>query len=80
MQLSLWNRGSIQQENPTESDATHKELYAQSSRYGDQNMSLTNNGIETLKKVIMKLTSILFFLLNFHVSVIKNFFVILVFI
>ena len=44
----------IQQENPTESYATHKDLYAQSSRYGGQNMSLTKNGIETLTKVIMK--------------------------
>ena len=45
----------IQQENQTESDATHKELHAQSSRYGDQNISLTNKGIETLTKVIMKI-------------------------
>ena len=44
----------IQQENPTESDATHKDLYAQSSRYGGQNINLTNNGIETLTKVTMK--------------------------
>ena len=44
----------IQQENLTKPDATHKYLYAQSSKYGDQNMSLTNNGIETLTKVIMK--------------------------
>ena len=44
----------IQQENPTEPDSTHKYLYAQSSRYGGQNMSLTNDGIETLTKVIMK--------------------------
>ena len=35
----------IQQGNTTESDATHKEIYAQSSRYDGQNMSLTNNGI-----------------------------------
>ena len=44
----------IQQENQTESDPTHKNLYAQSSRYGGQKVSLTNNGIETLTKVIMK--------------------------
>ena len=44
----------IQQENPTEPDATQKYLYAQSSRYGGQNMSLTNNGIEISTKVIMK--------------------------
>ena len=44
----------IQKENPTESDATHKDLHAQSSRYGGQNMSLKNDGIETLTKVIIK--------------------------
>ena len=45
----------IQQGNPTESDATHKDLFAQSSRYGGQNMSLTYDVIETLTKVIMKI-------------------------
>ena len=45
----------IQQENKTESDATYKDLYAKSTRYWFQNMSLTNNGIESLKKVTMKL-------------------------
>ena len=44
----------IQQENPKESDATHKELYSQSSKYGGKNMILTENFIESLKKVIMK--------------------------
>ena len=44
----------IKQENPKKYDATQKELYEKSSRYGDQNMSLTNNSIESLKKVIMK--------------------------
>ena len=53
--LSLdFNFRIIQKENPIESDATHKNLYAQSSRYGGQNISLTNDGIETLTKVIMK--------------------------
>ena len=53
----LWpdcNFRIIQKENPTEHDATHKDLHAQSSRYGGKNMSLTNNGIETLTKVIIK--------------------------
>ena len=35
----------IQQENPTEYDATHKELYAQSLRYGGRNMIFTHKGI-----------------------------------
>ena len=35
----------IQQENPKESNATHKDLYAQSSRYSGQNISLMNDGI-----------------------------------
>ena len=44
----------IQKENPTKSDATHNHLYAQSSRYCGQNVSLTKNSIESLTKVIMK--------------------------
>ena len=44
----------IQQENPTESDANHKDIHAQSSRCGVQRMSLTNSSVDTLTKVITK--------------------------